>query len=125
MQVWFLLACLNPTTCDISSRSKVPCHLPYKFLCLLSIPKKPWFSISMDFIIDLPSSKIFYFFFVVVNQLTKMAYFMQCNKLITCEETTRLFTDNIYKYHCLLDEIISDCGSQVTSKFLGIITQYP
>jgi transposase InsO family protein len=46
-----------------------------------------------------------------------MAHYMPCNKTITSEETTRLFMDNIYKYHGLPDDIISDCGSQFTSKF--------
>jgi transposase InsO family protein len=54
---------------------------------------------------------------VVVDQLTKMAHYMPCNKTITSEETTRLFMDNIYKYHGLPDDIISDRASQFTSKF--------
>jgi hypothetical protein len=105
------------TTCDICSCSKIPCHRPYGLLCPLPIPKKPWSSISMDFITDLPSSKAFDSIFVVVDRLTKMAHFMPCNKTITCEEIARLFMDNIYKYRSLLDDIISDRGSQFTSKF--------
>jgi hypothetical protein len=65
----------------------------------------------MDFIIDLPSSKAFDSIFVVVDWLTKMAHFMRCIKLVTTEEITRLFIDNIYKYHGLLDDIIFDRGS--------------
>jgi hypothetical protein len=99
------------TTCDIYSRSKIPRHCPYGLLCLLPIPKKPWSSISMDFITDLPSSKAFDSIFVVVDRLTKMAHFMQYNKTIIGEETARLFMDNIYKYHGLHDDIIFDCGS--------------
>ena len=98
-------------------RSKVLRHRSYKLLRPLPILQKPWSSISMDFITNLPSSKAFDSIFVVVDQLTKMAYFMPCNKTVTGEETTRLFMDNIYKYHGLLDDIISDHGSQFTSKF--------
>jgi hypothetical protein len=105
------------TTCDIYSRSKVPHHRPYGLLRPLSIPKKPWSSISMDFITNLSSSKTFDSVFVVVDRLTKMAHFMPCNKTIIGEETARLFMDNIYKYHGLPDEIISDRGSQFISKF--------
>jgi hypothetical protein len=65
----------------------------------------------MDFIIDLPSSKAFDSIFVVVDRLTKMAHFMPWNKIVTSEETARLFMDNIYKYHGLPDDIISDRGS--------------
>jgi hypothetical protein len=75
----------------------------------------------MDFITDLPSSKAFDSIFVVVDRLTKMAHFMPCNKTVTGEETARLFMDNIYKYHGLLDDIISNCGSQFTSKFWQLL----
>jgi hypothetical protein len=102
-------------TCDICSRSKVLCHRLYGLLCLLPIPKKPWSSISMDFITDLPSSKAFDSIFVLVDRLTKMAHFIPCNN--TCEETTRLSMDDIYKYHGLSDDIISNRGSHFTSKF--------
>jgi hypothetical protein len=104
------------TTCDICSRSKGPRHRPYGLLRPLPIPKKPWSSISMDFIIDLPSFKAFDSIFVVVDRLMKMVHFMPFNKTATCEETARLFMDNIYKYHGLLDDIISNRGSQFTSK---------
>ena len=75
------------TTCDICSRSKIPRHRPYGLLRPLEIPKKPWTSISMDFIVDLPPSKGFDSIFVVVDRLTKMAYFVPCNKTVTGEET--------------------------------------
>jgi hypothetical protein len=52
-------------TCDICSCSKVPRYHPYMLLRPLPIPKKPWFSICMDFITDLPSSKAFDSIFVV------------------------------------------------------------
>jgi IS30 family transposase len=75
----------------------------------------------MDFIIDLPSSKAFDSIFVVVDRLTKIAYFMPYNKTVTSEETARLFMDNIYKYHDLSDDIISDRGSLFTSKFWQLL----
>jgi hypothetical protein len=46
-----------------------------------------------------------------------MDYFMPCSKTVTNEEIARLFMDNIYRYQCLLDDIISDHGLQFTSKF--------
>ena len=46
-----------------------------------------------------------------------MADYILCNKTITSEETTRPFVNNIYKYHGLPDDIISDRGMQFTSKF--------
>ena len=105
------------TTCDICSRSKIPRHRPYGLLHPLPVPEKPWSSISMDFIVDLPESKSFDSIFVVVDRLTKMAHFVPCNKTVTGEETARLFVENVYKYHGLPDDIISDRGTQFTSKF--------
>jgi hypothetical protein len=57
------------------------------------------------------SSKAFDSIFVVVDQLMKMAHFMPYNKTITGEKIARLFMDNIYKYHGLPDDIISDRSS--------------
>ena len=66
---------------------------------------------------DLPPSKGFDFIFVVVDRLKKMAHFVPCNKIVTSEETARLFIDNVFKYHGLPDDIIFDRGTQFTSKF--------
>ena len=104
------------TTCDICSCSKIPRHRSYGLLRPLEIPKKPWTSISMDFITDLSSSKGFDSIFVVVDRLTKMAHFVSCNKIVTSEETAQLFINNVYKYHGLPEDIISDRGTQFTSK---------
>jgi hypothetical protein len=109
------------TTCDVCSRSKVPRHHSYGLLRLLSISKKPWSSISMDFITNLPSSKAFDSIFVVVNRLIKMVHFMPCNKTVTSKEIAKLFMDNIYKYHGLPYDIISDRGSQFASKFWQLL----
>lgn len=62
----------------------------------------------MDFITDLPPLESFDLIYVVVNQLTKMTYFIPSKKIITGEKTTILFLDNIYRYHGLLDDINSD-----------------
>ena len=96
------------TICDICSRSKIPRHRLYGLLRPLEIPKKPWTSISMYFIVDLPPSKGFNSIFVVLDRLTKMAHFVTCNTIVTDKETAQLFIDNMYKYHGLLDDIISD-----------------
>ena len=54
---------------------------------------------------------------MVVDRLLKMVHFIPCNKIVTGEETTRLFIDTINKYHGLVDNIISNHGSQFISKF--------
>src|SRR5437588_11385368 len=42
--------------CDMCLRIKPAHHTPYKLLQPLETPTKPWGSISMDFITDLPES---------------------------------------------------------------------
>jgi len=71
----------------------------------------------MDFIIDLPPLSEFDTICVIVDRFSKMTHFVPCKKTITSKETTRLFIDNIYRYHGLPDDIVSDCGSQFVFKF--------
>ena len=104
-------------SCDICSRSKNPRHRPYGLLQPLPIPHRPWSSVSMDFITDLPPSNSFDSIFVVVDRLTKMAHFIPCKKTSSSEDTTRFFLDNVYRYHGLPDDIVSDRGTQFVSKF--------
>jgi hypothetical protein len=84
---------------------------------LLPVPKGPWSSLSMDFITDFPRVNGKDSIFVVVDRLTKMAHFIPCTKTITGEETTKLFLDNIYRIHGLLNDIVSDRGIQFISNF--------
>jgi hypothetical protein len=74
-------------SCDTCARSKAPKHRPFGLLRPLSIPSRPWGSIAMDFITDLPTIKAKNSILVVVNRLTKMAHFTPCSKSITAEET--------------------------------------
>lgn len=103
--------------CDICSRSKNPWHRPYGLLQPLPIPRRPWFLVSMDFIMDLPPSNSYDSIFVIVDRLTKMAHFVPCKKTSSSEDTARLFFDNVYRDHGLPDDIISDRGTQFVSKF--------
>ena len=104
-------------SCDICSRSKNPRHRPYGLLQPLPVPKRPWSSVSMDFIVDLPPSNTFDCICVVVDRFSKMAHFVPSKKTITSKNTTKFFIDNIYRYHGLPDDIVSDQIPQFVSKF--------
>jgi hypothetical protein len=58
---------------DTWARSKAPRHRPFGLLQPLSIPSRPWGSIAMDFITDLPTVRAKNSILVVVDRLTKMA----------------------------------------------------
>ena len=60
----------------------------------------------MDFIIDLQLASGNDSIFVVIDRLTNMAHFTSCSKLVTGEETTKLFLDNIYRIHGLPNDIV-------------------
>ena len=73
-----------------------------------SYSRKPWTSLSMDFITNLPISHNFNSILVIVDRFTKMSHFIPCKKSITREGTTKLFVDNIYHIHGLPNDIVSD-----------------
>ena len=71
----------------------------------------------MDSIIDLPLTNGNDSIYMVVNWLIKMAHFIPCTKVVTEEETTKLFLDNVYCIHGLPNDIVSIRRTQFTSKF--------
>ena len=73
--------CRSCTTC---SCSKSKHHKPYRLLLQLPIPVRPWDSISMDFIKQLPpSSDGFTAILVVVDHFTKQFIFIPMHDTIT------------------------------------------
>lgn len=103
--------------CDTCQRNKSPRHKPFGLLQPLPIPFRPWSSISMDFIVKLPKSKGFDSIFVVVCRLTKQSHFIPCKESMNSSDLADLFIANIFKYHGLPDDIISDRGPVFRSKF--------
>jgi len=77
-----------------------------------SIPEKPWTHILADFITKLPLAQGYDSILVVVDQLTKIAYFIPTTEKTSAEGLARLFRDNVWKLHGLPKSIISDRGSQ-------------
>lgn len=85
--------------CDTCARIKAPRHKPYGLLQPLDIPMRPWASISMDFIVKLPSSHGFDSIFVVCDRLTRAAHFIPCMESMSAEELAWLFLDRIFRLH--------------------------
>jgi len=104
-------------SCEICCRSKDSRHKPYGFLNPLEIPDRPWTSLSMDFITDLPSSNGFTCILVVLDRFTKMGHFIPFSNIPSSEDTAKAFMINIFRLHGLPNEILSDRGTQFTSKF--------
>jgi hypothetical protein len=85
-------------SCDVCAWANNLCHQLHNFLQPLFILASPWFSISMDFIINLPFSNSYDSILVVVVCLTKMVHFISCTKIITNKGTTKLFFDHVFQY---------------------------
>lgn len=103
--------------CHICKRAKPTRHQPYGLLQPLPIPERPWSSLSMDFIDQLPESKGFDSILVVVDRLTKMAIFIPTYTTINSEQLAVLFIHHVFSKHGLPIDIVSDRGSKFTSKF--------
>jgi len=73
-----------------------------------SIPEKLWMYISVDFITKLPLAQEYDSILVVVDWLTKMVHFIPTTEKTSVEGLARLFRDNVWKLHGLLESIISD-----------------
>ncbi|SAL96256.1 hypothetical protein [Absidia glauca] len=109
--------------CPTYIRGKPNRQAPSGHLRSLDIPDKPWSSISMDFIVGLPSSSDYDSIWVVVDRLTKMAHFVPCKDTITSEGLASLFITHIFRLHGLPQDIVSDRGALFTSKFWQELTR--
>jgi len=98
--------------CDSCQRNKNHTEQPAGKLMPNSIPEKPWMHISADFITKLPLAQEYNVILVVVDRLTKMVYFIPTTEKTSVEGLARLFRDNVWKLHGLLESIISDRGPQ-------------
>ena len=73
----------------------------------------------MDFVTDLPESTASGFtgIQVVVDRLTKMGIYLHCRKDIDAPELARMFFEHVICKHGVPDNIITDRGTQFTSRF--------
>src|SRR6202012_2478072 len=112
------------STCDDCPRSKPARHKPYGLLKQLPIPDRPWESISLDFIVELPSvvseldSRTYNAILVVVDRLTKMSLFIPTTGDLKAEGLAQLYLLHVFSKHGIPSDIVSDRGSLFTSDFI-------
>ena len=104
-------------SCTTCARAKTPRHRPYGLLKQLPIPERPWDSISMDFIEQLPSSSGFTAILVVVDQLSKQAIFVPTYDTIMSPQLAQLFLLHIFSKHRVPSHVTSDRGTKFVSHF--------
>ena len=106
--------CKSCTTC---MRSKSQRHKPYGELQQLPIPEKPWNSISMDFIEQLPASSSFTSILVIVDRLSKQSIFIPTTDMINSPGLAQLFVMHVFSKHGVPEHVTSDRGSEFVSRF--------
>ena len=108
-------------SCTACARSKTPRHKPYGNLRQLPIPDKPWNSISMDFIEQLPSSEGYTAILVIVDRLSKQAIFIPTYDTITSMQLAQLFVLHVFSKHGVPSHVTSDRGTEFVSHFFRFL----
>jgi RNase H-like domain found in reverse transcriptase/Reverse transcriptase (RNA-dependent DNA polymerase)/Integrase zinc binding domain/Chromo (CHRromatin Organisation MOdifier) domain/Retrotransposon gag protein/Zinc knuckle/Retroviral aspartyl protease len=109
--------------CDSCLRNKHVRHEPYGHMQITEVPDRPFASIAMDWITKLPPSEEpmtkqkYDSIWVVVDRLTKFAYFLPYKESSTTEALVYQFLRNIVAVHGAPEEIYSDRDKWLTSKF--------
>jgi len=100
---------------------------PFGLLVPNKMPNEPWEIISMDLITQLLESNSYNAICVIVDRLTKRAYFISINNQFSSKDIVQLLYDKVYPLHGLPLQIISDREVQYSAelfqewcKILGI-----
>ena len=101
----------------VTKRSKAPRHKPYGTLQQLPVPEKPWNSISMDFIEQLPASGESTAILVVVDRFSKQGIFIPTTDNIDAPGLAKLFVLHVFSKHGVPSHVTSDRGSEFVSRF--------
>jgi len=90
-------------------------HAPYGLLQSNEAPDRPWKSICMDLITDLPKSGGHDTIMVVIDRLTKMSHFIPCSNDLDAQQFANLFMKEIVRLKGQPHDIITDRGTLFTS----------
>ena len=96
-------------TCPVCQRTKASNQLPAGLLQPLPTPSHPWEQMTMDLLLNLPTTASGHNGAVVfVDRLTKCIRWAPCNDHVTAEAAAKLYLDNVVRHHGLATVIISD-----------------
>jgi hypothetical protein len=105
--------------CDTCQRVKAEHQRLAGLLHPLKIPEWKWEEIRMDFIVGLPHTQAEYdLIWVIVDRLTKVAHFIPVKMTYSGAKLAELYMSRIVCLHGVPKKIVSNRGSQFTSKFL-------
>jgi hypothetical protein len=82
------------------------------------VPKWKWEEIALDFIVGLPRTQSGYdSIWVIVDRWTKVAHFIPIKTTYSGPQLAELYMSRIVCLHGVSKKIVSDRGTQFTSKF--------
>ena len=85
-------------------------------LKLNEVLRKLWMHLTVDFIIKLPVVAGKDAILVVCDRLFKIMHFVATTEETSAEGLARLFRNNIWKLHRLLESVVPDRGLQFVAK---------
>jgi hypothetical protein len=104
--------------CDTCQRVKAEHQRPAGLLQPLKILEWKWKEIRMDFIVGLPHTQALYdSIWVIVDHLTKVVHFNPVKTTYSIAKLVELYMSRIVCLHGVPKNVVSDRGSQFTSKF--------
>jgi hypothetical protein len=104
--------------CDNCQRVKVEHQRPAWLLQPLKIPQWKWEEISMDFIVGLHTTQSGYdSIWVIVDRFSKVAHFISVMTTYKGAKLVELYIARIVCLHGVPKKIVSDRGTQFTSRF--------
>jgi hypothetical protein len=104
--------------CDTCQRVKAEHQRLARLLQPLKVPEWKWEEIGLDLIVGLPYTQAGYdSIWVIVDHLTKVAHFIPVMTTYSGAKLVELYMSRIVCSHVVPKEIVSERGSQFTSKF--------
>ena len=107
--------------CDLCQRTKAERQHKRGLLEPLTIPKRKWQSVSMDWVVGLPlvyrHGRDYDAVLVFTDRATKMVHLVPTSKTETAEDTAELFIQNVVRLHGLPRSLHSDRDTRITSHF--------
>ena len=103
--------------CSQCQQNKPGNALPYGLLQPLKIPDRPWQSISMDFITNLPKSKGFDNLLTVTDRFTKMVHLLPTWSTATAKDIADLVIKHVIRLHGIPEDIVSDRDTKFVNNF--------
>jgi hypothetical protein len=104
--------------CDVCQRVKAEHQRPDGLLHPLKVPEWKWEEIGMDFVTVLPrTSKGYDLIWVILDRLNKVAHFIPVKTTYKVSQLAEIYMARIMCLHGVPKKIVSDRGSQFTSRF--------